>query len=258
MGVPASGAADPLSMALAIASGVAPQYGLYTAIIPPIIAALFGSSRHLISGPTTAISIVIFSSIKHHSVPCSPEFVTLALTMTFLAGVYQLAFGLAKLGALVNFVSHTVVMGFTAGAAILIATSQMKHILGIEIPKGESFLHTWYDIYVGMGDINPYLVVVALVTLLVPVSAILLGTVILGEDLALRHYAGMVLIAAEMLAQNPGLGKFVWDEFQNGSSNSLGRIMVAVIAIGLIGFILDRGMLMLQRRVSWDKSVALR
>jgi nitrate/nitrite transport system permease protein len=68
----------------------------------------------------------------------------------------------------------------------------------------------------------------------------------------------MVLIAAEMLAQNPGLGKFVWDEFQNGSSNSLGRIMVAVIAIGIVGYILDRGMLMLQKKVSWDKSVVLR
>jgi nitrate/nitrite transport system permease protein len=68
----------------------------------------------------------------------------------------------------------------------------------------------------------------------------------------------MVLIAAEMLAQNPGLGKFVWDEFQNGSSNSLGRIMVAVVAIGFIGFLLDRGMLMLQRRVSWDKTAVLR
>lgn len=68
----------------------------------------------------------------------------------------------------------------------------------------------------------------------------------------------MVLIAAEMLAQNPGLGKFVWDEFQNGSSNSLGRIIVAVIAIGLVGFMLDRGMLMLQRRFSWDKSAVLR
>jgi nitrate/nitrite transport system permease protein len=68
----------------------------------------------------------------------------------------------------------------------------------------------------------------------------------------------MVLIAAEMLAQNPGLGKFIWDEFQNGSSNSLGRIMVAVIAIGLIGFALDRIMLMLQRRVSWDKNADLR
>ena len=70
--------------------------------------------------------------------------------------------------------------------------------------------------------------------------------------------AWMVLIAAEMLAQNPGLGKFVWDEFQNGSSNSLGRIMVAVIVIGIIGFALDRGMLMLQKYVSWDKNAALR
>ena len=68
----------------------------------------------------------------------------------------------------------------------------------------------------------------------------------------------MVLIAAEMLAQNPGLGKFVWDEFQNGSSNSLGRIMVAVLAIGLVGYMLDRVMLILQKRVSWDKSVVLR
>lgn len=68
----------------------------------------------------------------------------------------------------------------------------------------------------------------------------------------------MVLIAAEMLAQNPGLGKFVWDEFQNGSSNSLARIMVAVITIGLVGFLLDRGMLLLQRRVSWDKNAVLR
>jgi len=68
--------------------------------------------------------------------------------------------------------------------------------------------------------------------------------------------AWMVLIAAEMLAQNPGLGKFVWDEFQNGSSDSLARIMAAVIVIGFIGFILDRGMLQLQRMASWDKSTA--
>ena len=68
----------------------------------------------------------------------------------------------------------------------------------------------------------------------------------------------MVLIAAEMLAQNPGLGKFVWDEFQNGSSESLARIMVAVLTIGMIGFVLDRLMLSLQRKVSWDKSAVLR
>ena len=70
--------------------------------------------------------------------------------------------------------------------------------------------------------------------------------------------AWMVLIAAEMLAQNPGLGKFVWDEFQNGSSQSLSRIMAAVLVIGFIGYLLDRGMLQIQRYVSWDKSSAVR
>lgn len=70
--------------------------------------------------------------------------------------------------------------------------------------------------------------------------------------------AWMVLIAAEMLAQNPGLGKFVWDEFQNGSSNSLSRIMAAVVVIGFIGFGLDRSMLQIQRLVSWDKASATR
>ncbi len=70
--------------------------------------------------------------------------------------------------------------------------------------------------------------------------------------------AWMVLIAAEMLAQNPGLGKFVWDEFQNGSSESLGRILTAAIVIGFIGFLLDRGMLTLQRFVSWDRNSATR
>nr|WP_199187111.1 MULTISPECIES: ABC transporter permease [unclassified Photobacterium] len=70
--------------------------------------------------------------------------------------------------------------------------------------------------------------------------------------------AWMVLIAAEMLAQNPGLGKFVWDEFQNGSAASLSRIMVAVVMIGFIGLMLDRLMLMIQKRVSWDKQQVLR
>ncbi len=90
--------------------------------------------------------------------------------------------------------------------------------------------------------------------IIVPASLPLMFT---GLRLSLG-IAWMVLIAAEMLAQNPGLGKFVWDEFQNGSSNSLGRIMVAVLVIGLIGFMLDRAMLFLQRGVSWDKNAILR
>ena len=127
----------PQGIAFATIAGLPPEYGLYTAMVTPIIAALFGSSRHLVSGPTTAISIVVLSAVSHHAEPGTTEFVTMTLTLTFLAGIYQLGFGLARLGSLVNFVSHTVVIGFTAGAAILIATSQMKHITTIAIPKGE-------------------------------------------------------------------------------------------------------------------------
>lgn len=161
----------PQGVAFATIAGLPPEYGLYTAMVTPIIAALFGSSYHLISGPTTAISIVVFSAISRHAEPGSAEFVSMALTLTFLAGIYQLAFGLARLGSLVNFVSHTVVIGFTAGAAILIATSQMKHVLGIEIPKGESFMHTWYDIYVDFASIQVPILTVAVITLATAILA---------------------------------------------------------------------------------------
>jgi SulP family sulfate permease len=161
----------PQGVAFALIAGLPPQYGLYTAMITPIIAALFGSSRHLISGPTTAISIVVFSAVSQYATPGSPEFVKLALTITFLAGVYQLAFGLARLGVLVNFVSHTVVIGFTAGAAILIATTQMKNITGVSVAKGESFLHTWAALWNGIGDTNLYILMVALITLGVAVAS---------------------------------------------------------------------------------------
>lgn len=161
----------PQGVAFATIAGLPPEFGLYTAMVTPIIAALFGSSRHLISGPTTAISIVVFAAISNHAEPGSAEFISLALTLTFLAGVYQLAFGLARLGSLVNFVSHTVVIGFTAGAAILIATSQMKNVLGVHIAKGESFFHTWLDLWHEVGNTNLYILIVAVTTL---VSALLI------------------------------------------------------------------------------------
>jgi len=159
----------PQGVAFAAIAGLPPEYGLYTAMITPIIAALFGSSLHLISGPTTAISIVLFSTVSHYAEPGSPEFISLVLTITFLAGVYQLGFGLARLGSLVNFVSHTVVVGFTAGAALLIVTSQVKHVLGVDIPRGESFIHTWADIFLQLGHMNSYVFFIATATLIIAV-----------------------------------------------------------------------------------------
>ncbi len=163
----------PQGVAFAMIAGLPPEYGLYTAIVTPIVAALFGSSHHLISGPTTAISIVVFSTVSPFAEPGTATFISYALTLTFIAGAFQLALGIARLGALVNFVSHSVVVGFTAGAAILIATSQMKHFLGVGVPPGESFLSTWIDLARKAAEINPYVVAVSGATL---IAAILLKT----------------------------------------------------------------------------------
>ncbi len=159
----------PQGVAFALIAGMPPIYGLYTAMITPIIAALFGSSWHLISGPTTAISIVVFSTVSQYAEAGTNEFVQIALIVTFLAGVFQLAMGLAQMGTLVNFVSHTVVIGFTAGAALLIASSQLKHVFAIDIPKGSSFFDTWVMIFKGIPDTNPYVFVVAISTLVIAI-----------------------------------------------------------------------------------------
>lgn len=155
----------PQGVAFAMIAGLPPEYGLYTAIVTPIVAALFGSSLHLISGPTTAISIVVFSSISPLADPGSAEYIRLVLTLTFMAGVYQLGFGLARLGTLVNFVSHSVVVGFTSGAAILIATSQLKHVLGLSLPGSHDFIKVWIHILGMLNQVNLYVFAVAMVTL---------------------------------------------------------------------------------------------
>lgn len=160
----------PQGVAFATIAGMPPQYGLYAGMVPAIIAALFGSSRHLVSGPTTAASVVLFSSLAALAVPGSPDYVTLALTLTFMVGVLELTLGFARLGALVNFISHSVVVGFTAGAAILIAVKQLKHFFGVEMDSG-GHVHDVLLAFAGqVSQINPYATAVALLTLLTGVA----------------------------------------------------------------------------------------
>ena len=231
----------PQSVAFATIAGMPPEYGLYAAMVVPIIAALFGSSFHLISGPTTAISIVVFAAVSKYAAPGSEEFVALALTLTFLAGVYQLVFGLAKFGLLVNFVSHNVVIGFTAGAAILIASSQIPYILGIHIPRGEGFINTWIDLYSGVGEFDIYLLIVGLGTL---VSAIIIKLIrpkfpylligmFVGGFLAfyLSSFTDSIETVGVMPAYFPPLSS------PNFSLNSLKSLAPEAFAIALLGLI---------------------
>ena len=145
----------PQGVAFATIAGMPPEYGLYAGMVPAIIAALFGSSWHLVSGPTTAASIVLFSVLSAMAEPGSSHYVALALTLTLMVGLIELGLGLARLGVLVNFISHSVVIGFTAGAAILIATSQVKHFFGIAIAQGSSFLATWGRLFGHFAEIDP-------------------------------------------------------------------------------------------------------
>ncbi len=155
----------PQGVAFATIAGMPPEYGLYAGMVPAVIAALFGSSWHLVSGPTTAASIVLFSVLSAHAEPGAAAYVQNALTLTFMVGAIQLGLGLARLGALINFISHSVVIGFTAGAAILIATSQVKHFFGIGIARGSSFAETWGALFTRASEIDPYILAVAASTL---------------------------------------------------------------------------------------------
>ena len=156
----------PQGVAFATIAGMPPQYGLYAGMVPAIIAALFGSSRHLVSGPTTAASIVMFSSLSSLAIPGSEQYIALAITLTFMVGIIQLLMGIAKLGELVNFISHSVIIGFTAGAATLIAAKQARHFLGIDVPSGNNLYETLVHLWGGIGDFQPMVTLVAMSTLL--------------------------------------------------------------------------------------------
>ncbi len=160
----------PQGVAFATIAGLPPEYGLYSAIVPAIIAALWGSSWHLVSGPTTAISLVVFASVSPMAAVGSAEYVGLAITLSFLVGAIQLIMGWMQLGSLVNFISHTVVIGFTAGAAILIASNQVKNFFGIAVPQGSSFSETWHYFFTNLASMNWYVVLVGAVTLVVGIA----------------------------------------------------------------------------------------
>jgi len=155
----------PQGVAFATIAGMPPEYGLYAAMLPAIIAALFGSSWHLVSGPTTAISIAVFAAISPLAEPGSPQFISMVLTLTFLTGLFQLILGMARMGVLVNFISHTVVIGFTAGAAMLIAFSQVKNFFGLDIARGAPFYVVIEQLFEQFGKINPYVTFVGFITL---------------------------------------------------------------------------------------------
>lgn len=125
----------PQGMAYAMLAGMPPIYGLYASLVPLVIYAIFGTSRQLAVGPVAMVALLVAAGVGELAEGGSAQYISLAIVLALMVGIIQLAMGLFRLGFLVNFLSHPVIAGFTSAAALIIGISQLKHLLGIEIPR---------------------------------------------------------------------------------------------------------------------------
>jgi SulP family sulfate permease len=155
----------PQGVAYATLAGLPPEYGLYSAMVPVVIAALFGSSLHAMSGPTNAVSLMVLAGLAPLAVPGSPQYVSMALTLSLMSGMLILAMGVFRLGALVNFISNGVVIGFTAAVGVIIIVSQVGALGGIRLPKASAFAEMLHNTIAHLGELHPWPIVVGVLTI---------------------------------------------------------------------------------------------
>jgi len=231
----------PQGIAFAMIAGLPPIYGLYTAIVTPIVAALFGSSHHLVSGPTTTSSIAVFATVSLLAVPQSQDYISLVLGLTIMVGLIQFLLGLARLGSLVNFISHSVVTGYTAGAAVLIATNQIKHVIGLPIPNTATFVESWRFVFNNFSQFDLYALSLGLGTILVAMLfkriflklPYLLLAMIFGT--AFTYLMGNELFPISLVGKMPrGLPSF---HFPILSYQALQELIPGAFAVAMLGAI---------------------
>jgi sulfate permease, SulP family len=195
----------PQGVAFATLAGVPPQHGLYAAMLPCIVAALFGASRLMVTGPANAISLTTMALVAPLAAVGSSEYVKLVLTLAFLVGVMQLLLGLARVGALIDKVPHSVVVGFTAGAAVLIAASQLGTALGIALPRGQSVWANAQAVVARWQEINPAALLVSVLTVVLAIAARPLSRWVPAMLVAVVGGAVAAWLLAQAMPQWPAL-----------------------------------------------------
>ncbi len=231
----------PQGVAFAAIAGLPPEYGFYTAMVTPIVAALLGSSWHTVSGPTTAISALVFGALSGLYPVGSQEFLQAAVTLALFVGLIQMMLGLARLGTLVNYVSHSVMTGFIAGAALLIALSQVRHMLGLDLPRPEHIFQFLGALFSRLGETSMVSLLIALTALLTALLikkykpgwpnyliALLIGTLVY---LALGELAKDVSTIGEIGAVMP---VFSLPPMQASYMQQLTSPALAIALVGLI------------------------
>ena len=234
----------PQGVAFATLAGMPPEYGLYCAMLPTMVAALWGSSLHAVSGPTNAVALVVFATVSTLAEPGSAQYVQLVLTLAFMSGMMMLALGGLRLGTLVNFISHTVVVGFTAGAGMLIFAAQLRNFFGMDLPSGLSFLRSIQAFALHLPAIQPYVLLVAVTTLAAGILArrylrqapYMIVAMLAGGILAfaLNRTLGAESTAIRTLGALPGaLPPLSHPDFDLENLRKLLPIAVAITLLGL-------------------------
>lgn len=144
----------PQGMAYAYIAGLPPVYGLYAALVPQIIYAFLGTSRQLAVGPVAMDSLLVASGVSLIAATGSTQYIALAVLLAFMMGALQLLFGVLRLGFLVNFLSRPVISGFTSAAALIIGLNQLKHLMGVNLPRGNHLHDLLYHAMLRIPDIH--------------------------------------------------------------------------------------------------------
>lgn len=181
----------PQGMAYALLAGLPPIMGLYAGTVPVIVYAMFSSSRYLSPGPVAIVSLLTFSGVSALAEPGSDEYVALALLLSLMVGVIHLVLGIFRIGFMINFLSHPVISGFTSAAAIVIALSQLKYLLGIDLPGDVSTPALLLEALRRIGETNP-------ITLALGLGSI--GGLVLLRRYLPRLPGSLLVVAAATLA----------------------------------------------------------
>src|SRR4030043_245525 len=150
-GVPAAVILIPQAMAYAMLAGLPPVYGLYAAVVAPLIASMWGSLQQLSTGPIAILSLLVLTTLSPLAEPGTSQYIELALLLSFMVGILCLAIGIFRLGAVMSFISHSTVRGFTSAAALIICATQIPSLLGIKVHQHEYLFPMLYDIVGGLS-----------------------------------------------------------------------------------------------------------
>ena len=231
----------PQGMAYAMLAGLPPVYGLYAGIVPLFLYAFLGSSRQLSVGPVALVSLLILSGVSAFAETGTDLFITLAIATALIAGLIQILLGVFKLGFLINFLSHPVISGFTSAAALIIGLSQLKNILGIDIPRSNQIQYIFKEAFIHITESN-------LLTIIIGIGGIILILIFkrISRNIPaalIAVFVGTLLVwgfnlqdkGVDIVGEVPkGLPSFSWPEL---TLERIGQLLPLAMTICLISFI---------------------